>query len=136
MNHQLEFEKLIRYDASEAGIAINVELRLGKDSTAFEAKIDTGASFCVFERRRGEEIGLEIEGGLRNMVGTATGTFQVFGHEVTLVVEGYEFDAMVYFAEDENFNRNVLGRRGGLGNLQIGIVDYDGKLYLSRYESE
>ena len=52
---------------------------------------------------------------------------------MTLVIEGYEFDAMVYFAEDENFKRNVLGKRGGLGNLQIGIIDYDGKLYLSRY---
>jgi hypothetical protein len=70
---------------------------------------------------------------LRNTVGTATGSFRVFGHEATLVIEGYEFDAMVYFAEDENFKRNVLGKRGGLGNLQIGIIDYDGKLYLSRY---
>jgi len=136
MNYNLEFEKLIRYDAGEAGISLNVELRSGKDSITFGAKIDTGASFCVFERRRAEEIGIEIETGLRNTVGTATGSFRVFGHQLTLVIEDYEFDAMIYFAEDENFNRNVLGRRGGLENLKIGIIDYDGKLYLSRYESE
>ena len=136
MNHKLEFEKLIRYDAGEAGISVKVELRLGRDSIGFEAKVDTGASFCVFERSRGEEIGIEIETGLRNRVGTATGSFHVFGHQVTLVIVDYEFDAMVYFAEDENFNRNVLGRRGGLENLKVGIIDYDGKFYLSRYESE
>jgi len=135
MNHKLEFEKLIHYDAGKAGISVNVELRLGKDSIAFEAKIDTGASFCVFERRCGEEIGIEIETGLHNRVSTAIDSFRVFGHQITLIIENYEFDAMVYFAEDENFNRNVLGRRGGLENLRVGIIDYDGKLYLSRYES-
>ncbi|MCY7345089.1 MAG: retropepsin-like domain-containing protein [Pyrinomonadaceae bacterium] len=136
MAYTIEFEKLISYEAGEAGISLDVELRLGVDSIAFEAKIDTGASFCVFERKHGEEIGIEVETGLRNRVGTATGSFRVFGHQLTLTIENYEFDAMVYFAEDENFNRNVLGRRGGLENLRIGIIDYDGKLYLSRYESE
>ncbi len=43
---------------------------------------------------------------------------------------------MVYFAEDENFKRNVLGSRGAIENLKIGTIDYDGRLYLSRYESE
>jgi len=51
-----------------------------------------------------------------------------------LNVEGYEFDVTVYFAQDENFNRNVLGRHGWLDRMIIAINDYDGKLYLSRYE--
>ena len=42
---------------------------------------------------------------------------------------------MVFFAEDENFRRNVLGRNGWLDRVVIGINDYDGKLYLSRYET-
>jgi len=136
MSFKIDFEKLVRYDAGEAGISLNIELRLGRDSIFFEAKIDTGSSFCVFERRYGEEIGIEIETGLRNRVSTATDSFRVFGHQVTLVIEDYEFDVMVYFAEDETFNRNVVGRRGGLENLRIGIIDYDGKLYLSRYKSK
>jgi hypothetical protein len=40
---------------------------------------------------------------------------------------------LVYFAEDENFSRNVLGRHGWLELVTIGLIDYDGKLYLSRY---
>ena len=43
---------------------------------------------------------------------------------------------MVFFAKDEFISRNVLGRHGFLDRLIIGINDYDGKLYLSRYESE
>ena len=43
---------------------------------------------------------------------------------------------VVYFAQDENFKRNVLGRHGWLDRVLIGINDYDGKLYLSRYEDE
>jgi hypothetical protein len=79
---------------------------------------------------------LKIETGLRNTIGTATGSFSVFGHDVTLIIEDYQLDVMVYFAENENFNRNVLGRRGAIENLKICLIDYDGKLYLSRYESE
>lgn len=136
MTYKIEFEKLIKYDAGQAGISLPVELRLGNDWVIFDAKIDTGSSFCVFESKLGEELGLKIETGLRDRVSTANSSFWVYGHEVTLIIEDYEFDAMVYFAEDENFKRNVLGRRGAIENLKIGIIDYDGKLYLSRYESE
>jgi hypothetical protein len=52
------------------------------------------------------------------------------------LIDAYEFDAMVYFAENELFNRNVLGRRGAIENLQIGIIDYEGKLYLKRYDEQ
>lgn len=136
MDYKIEFEKFVQYDAGEAGITIPIELRLGNDSVFFDAKLDTGSSFCVFERKHGEAIGLNIETGLQNKVGTAAGSFWAYGHNVTLIVENYELDAMVYFAAEENFSRNVLGRRGAIENLKIGIIDYDGKLYLSRHESE
>lgn len=136
MTYKIEFETFIQYDAGQPGITLPVELRLGNDSVFFDAKLDTGSSFCIFERKYGEVLGLQIENELRNTVGTATSSFSVFGHDVTLIIEGYELDAMVYFAQDENFNRNVLGRRGAIENLKICVIDYDGKLYLSRYESE
>jgi hypothetical protein len=136
MTYTIEFEKFIQYDAGQPGITLPVELRLGEDSVFFDAKLDTGSSFCVFERKHGEKLGLKIETGLRNTIGTATGSFSVFGHDVTLIIEDYQLDVMVYFAENENFNRNVLGRRGAIENLKICLIDYDGKLYLSRYESE
>ena len=41
--------------------------------------------------------------------------------------------ALAAFAEDEAFQRNVLGRRGFLEPVILGLVDYEGKLYLSKY---
>jgi len=136
MNHNLEFKTLVRYDSGTSGITVKVELRLGDDSVTLDAKIDSGSTYCVFERRQGERLGIEIEKGLSERIGTASGSFQAFAHQLTLSVEGYEFDVTVYFAQDENFNRNVLGRYGWLDRMIIAINDYDGKLYLSRYESQ
>ena len=59
--------------------------------------------------------------------------FNVFGFRLTLEVENFQFDSLVYFAEDENFSRNVLGRHGFLELVKLGLIDYEGKLYLSRY---
>ena len=136
MIHHLEFEKLVRYDPGKSGITVQVELRLGGSQTIFDAKIDIGSTYCVFERLHGERLGIEIEKGLSEKIGTAGGSFLAFAHQLTLTVEGYEFDSTVYFAQDENFKLNVLGRHGWLDRVIIGINDYDGKLYLSRYDSE
>lgn len=78
-------------------------------------------------------MGLKITEGLFQRVGTATGIFIAYGFRLTLQIEDFEFDSLVYFAEDENIRRNVLGRRGWLELMKIGLVDYEGKLYLSRY---
>ena len=136
MSHKLEFEKLASYDAGKDGISIDVELRFKNESLILEAKVDTGATFCIFERRLGEKLGLDIESGAPRRVGTVVGSFLVFGHGITLITVDFEFDAMVYFAQDESFKQNVLGRHGWLDRVIIGINDYDGKLYLSRYEDE
>ena len=131
--HHLNFENLLYYDSGESGITVNTTLKLSEKSVSFPAKIDTGSSFCIFERRFGEELGFEIERGLFQRVGTANGIFVTFGFRVILQVENLQFDSLVYFAEDENIRRNVLGRRGWLELIKIGIIDYEGKLYLSRY---
>jgi hypothetical protein len=136
MNHTLEFEKLVRYDSGKSGITVAVELRSGIDSIIFEAKIDTGSTYCIFERLHAEKLGIRVETGLRERIGTASGSFWAFGHLLTLIVEDYEFESTVYFAEDENFRRNVLGRHGWLDRVVIAVNDYDGKLYLKRYENE
>jgi hypothetical protein len=43
---------------------------------------------------------------------------------------------MVFFAENESFNKNVLGRITWLDNLVFGLVEQEGKIYLSKYEFE
>jgi hypothetical protein len=39
----------------------------------------------------------------------------------------------VYFSKYPGVTRNLLGRLGWLRNLQIGMRDYDSKLYISEY---
>lgn len=66
MAHHLDFETLLTYDIGELGITVAVRLELPDKSASFNAKIDTGADHCIFERKFGEELGLKIETGSDN----------------------------------------------------------------------
>ena len=134
MAHQLTFARRLHYNPGKEGITVGVILKLDGRSEVAEAKIDTGASSCIFARVHGENLGLDIESGLRQLFSTATGTFTAYGHEITLAVMDEEFDTLVYFAADAGFSRNVLGRHGWLDRVRLGVVDYNGELYLSRYD--
>jgi hypothetical protein len=52
---------------------------------------------------------------------------------LTLETLDYSFDVTVYFAAHESFTRNVLGRRGWLDQVRLGIVECESRLFLSRY---
>lgn len=133
MSFSLEFAHLVEYDAGLSGITLEVSIKVGDLSTDVITKIDTGSSECIFARKIAEEIGIDVESGQEIRVSTATGTFVTYRHFVGLSVMDYEFDVYAYFAEDENFNRNVLGRHGFLDRTVLGLVDYEGRLYLDRY---
>lgn len=136
MAHNLKFDKLYSYNLDKEGIALPVKLKLGTNETYFEAFVDTGASYCIFERMFGEDLGINIESGHKRRIRTVTGVFIAYGHNVTLSVLDYELDSMVYFAENDDFGRNVLGRNGWLNRLSIAIVDYNGQIYVSHYDDQ
>lgn len=136
MAYSLEFERLVEYDTRRTGITVEIRLKIAGSEVAVSPKIDTGSTDCVFVRAVGEDLGLEIEKGESGFIGTATGNFRAFLHPVTLSILDYDFDIYAYFAEDENFNRNVLGRLGFLDRVNIGLIDYEGKLFLSEYTGE
>jgi hypothetical protein len=136
MAYQLNFEKLVLFDNNQDGICLDVEIKYADSNTKITAKIDTGATYSIFERSFGEKLGLEIESGMRQRFGTVTGSFYAYGFRVTLTVAEIELDSMVFFAENESFNKNVLGRITLLDNLVLGLIDQEGKIYLSKYESE
>ena len=136
MSYELTFDEAHDYSNSgpREGIAVPVTLSAGDTAAHLTASINTGASFCIFERGYGELLGLDVEAGELVVLGTATGTFKAYGHAVTLTTLGYSFDVVAYFAAHEGFGRNVLGRRGWLDHVRLGLVNYEGKMYLSRYE--
>jgi hypothetical protein len=133
MAETLTFAKLHVYDTREFGIQLPVRLVAGEKSLGLQAKLDTGSGLCVFPRRLGEELGFDVESGVYQHIGTATGGFDAYGHWATLQVLGDEYEGMIYFAKYHDFNRNILGRQGWLDRIRLGLVDYDGKLYLSDY---
>ena len=134
MAHHLRFSLAHNYDTSLRGIQVPVVIRAGAEAAEFYAAVDTGASFCVFERQQGEKIHLNVEQGTPLEIATVAGSFLTYAHEVTLIVLGIETITTAYFAADENFSRNVLGRRGWLDRLRFGLVDHDAQLYLSAYD--
>lgn len=77
-----------------------------------------------------------IEQGNERIFHTANSSFKAYGHPITLIVAGIEFDSIVYFAADPAFQRNVLGRNGCLNRVRLGVIDYYGKLYLSPVDEE
>ncbi|CAN5378389.1 hypothetical protein BH10ACI1_BH10ACI1_28980 [soil metagenome] len=136
MSYQLDFEKLVPFDINQDGICLDAEIRYRDASVKINAKIDTGATYSIFERHFGEYLGLMIEDGMRQRFGTATSDFYAYGFRVTLITADIEFNSMVFFAEDKNFTKNVLGRITWLDNLVFGLIDYEGKIYLSKYGDE
>ena len=134
--YQLNFKKQIDYDAGEPGISVDVKVIYSDVFVFFKAKIDTGSTACIFERTFGEQLGLTIEKGSPQRFSSVKGSFMGYGHLVSMSVAGFELSPTVFFAEDYNFERNVLGRFGFLDRMLVGINDYDGKLYLSDYNSE
>ncbi len=133
MSEVIEFDVLHEYNFFDIGITVDLILQNGNFKVDVEAKIDTGSTFCVFERHHGEGLDLDIESGIPITIGTATGSFKAFGHELTLSVLGIETTSTVYFAESDYFDRNVLGRIGWLNKVKLGLIEQENKLYLSEY---
>lgn len=133
MKESVEFDAVHRYSRFEHGITVRTLLRCGDVEVLADSKIDTGSSFCIFERHLGESLGLNIEDGLSILIGTATGAFRAYGHEVEMETLGINVISTVYFAESEFFDRNVLGRIGWLDRVKLGLIDSESLLYLSPY---
>lgn len=133
MSEVIEFEKTFHYNTLEVGITLPIVLRYGELTIDLEAKVDTGASFCIFERVHGERLGLDVERGQLENFGTVRGGFQAYGHELSLMFLDIEITSTVFFAKEESFSINVLGRTGRLNRVKLGLVDYEGKLLLSAY---
>jgi len=131
VTHQLTFDSVYEYGTD--AIILPVELQLADKTLRTDAYLDTGATFCVFRRELAIALGIDVESGIPLRIGTVTGSFDAYGHSISLRTFDYSFDVTVYFAGHESFARNVLGRHGWLDQFQLGLVEYDSKVYLNRY---
>lgn len=131
MSETITFDTTHFYDTRKTGIHIAAILRHGDESVSCEAKLDTGSSHCIFERSYGELLGLNVESSSPVTISTVTGSFFAHPHTITIEVLGVATEAIVFFAAEEYFTRNVLGRTGWLDRVKLGLIDYEGKLLLS-----
>ncbi len=64
----LTFNEQINYSDNEQGI--NFDVALSTDDSNFVSvtvKLDTGSTFCIFQRKYAEALGLEVEKGTQNL---------------------------------------------------------------------
>jgi hypothetical protein len=133
MSETLSFEITYLYEDSVEGIAIPVTLISGSGIYRAADKVDSGSEVCLFSREAGEQLGLDIESGIPKPLGSLTGSLDSFGHEVTIQTLGIVMDSVIYFAKNPGLRRNILGRLGWIRNLQIGLRDYENRLFVSEY---
>lgn len=127
----VSFDVLHQYDAALDDIIVPVKLSAGAKVVEFGAKLDTGAACCIFQRHYARMLGFTVEDGKRRAFAMASGRpFIAFGHQVTLSALEFHFESRVYFAEDPDFQRNVLGREDWIRRVKLGMVDVDGLLYV------
>ena len=130
----IEFSRAHSYLPGADGIALPVFLNNGLERVKLLAHVDTGASRCLFERRHGELLNLDVEAGDQITFRTATGRVEAFGHLVTIETLGLNFESVVYFFADERIHKNLLGRLGWLDRICVGLIDHDGVLYVAPYD--
>lgn len=136
MAHRLEFTHLHSYAARDTSISVPIALRSGANIVDLVASLDTGASHCLFESAYAGELGLDLTAGVLTKFRTANSTFDAFGHPVEIDAFGISTHSLVYFFAEPSIVRNVLGRRGWLDRVRLGIVDYDRTIYLAKYDQD
>ena len=134
--HQLTFKQVHSYADRDASITVPVVLRCGKTVVDLVASVDTGASYCLFESAYATRLGLDLIAGVLTRFRTASGSFDAYGHEVDVEVLGIVGHSLVYFFADPTIRKNVLGRRGWLDRVRLGLIDHDRALYLASHNDD
>ncbi len=133
--HSLTFQSKHPYSDTVAGIEVPISLSTENGrAVRLLAKIDTGPSFCIFQRDYAEQLGIDVESGTYVRVATASGSFDAYGHRLMLSCLEWQHEAMVYFAAPREVSRNVVGRAGWLEQFRLAIIHHDSTLYLSPYD--
>ncbi len=122
MSYQLDFQIKHRFKLTEVGITIPVGLAAGDRSLVCDAKVDTGAEFCFFQRELADRLNLDVESGMTVKINTLTGSLTAYGHRLTLHTLGLAFESTLLFNSAYGTTRNLLGRRGWLEHLHLGLT--------------
>lgn len=132
--YSLSFRKRSTYRFFAKCPEVEISLSVGDERVKLWANIDTGAEYCFFDRGYAEALSIDLAGRTPEVISTVAGQFRAYRHEVILAVIGIEVDALVFFYENHETKRNVLGRNGWLNRVRLGLVDHESLVYLSAYD--
>lgn len=104
---------------------IPVLLTIGTKKVGYAALIDSGADFCIFDAEIGEQLGLDVRNGRKEVFGgiQERGGAEAYFHEVTLAVGGYEYRITAGFSYD--IAKNGFGILGQKGFFDLFTVKFD-----------
>lgn len=96
------------------------------------AILDSGATYCIFDGRLSDSIGLDLRSGTFKRLSSLGGGFlQGYLHTIDMEINGYRFnDCEVVFSESP-INRNLLGRHSFFDKIKVGFAEIHEEVYFS-----
>ncbi|MBA7672901.1 hypothetical protein ES703_81088 [subsurface metagenome] len=98
---------------------IRVFVGYGKKWADIYALLDSGASISLFTRELGEKIGLDIEKGIKDVLGGIGNGMVVYKHKINLKVRDEIFKIEAAFSKERFFDINIIGRKDFFNKMNI-----------------
>ena len=113
-----------RYTKDVLRPVIPVQLQCKNRFINYEALVDSGADFCIFDAQIGELLNIDIKSGEKQMVSGITGAQESYYiHPITMIVGGWSNNVKVGFLP--NIARLGYGVVGQKGFFDIFVVKFD-----------
>jgi aspartyl protease len=93
---------------------IPIEITYEERSIKYEALVDSGADFCIFDAQIAAILGIQVENGQSREVAGITGTKEkYYVHSITLKIGGWPYKTDVGFLPNiARLGYGVVGQRG------------------------
>lgn len=103
---------------------IPIGLLFNGKSVKYEALIDSGADFNIFNAEIGELLGINIRSGKKvKFSGIAGEPFEVFLHNLTLEIGGWQYKIVAGFSyEISPYGFGILGQKGFFDIFRIKFI--------------
>lgn len=99
---------------------IALRLKGEEEWVAFNAYIDSGATYSIFRAEVAEILGMEVDKGEKIYVTVGDGSLiAVYLHKVKLDLAGKIFDAIIGFSKQLGIGFNIIGRKDIFDNFVI-----------------
>ena len=104
---------------------IPIGISFNNRALRYNALIDSGADFCIFDAEIGEYLNINIRTGTKEPFGgiQERGSAEAFLHQVTINIGGWDYKTIVGFTYDiAKYGFGILGQEGF---FDIFVVKFD-----------